>query len=511
MSPRRITAIAVLSAAVAASAALAALGTGSASAGAEQRAQGAAAVPADALAYASVSLDRDGAPLRSLEALAAKVDGGEAAVARLDDMLDGSSRQGAVLRALGGDVSVGLVGIDPTPLADGGRPQADAVLVATAADGEALTAALERAGFAAGPAIAGRPVWEKDAMAVSVQGTTAIAGTSRATLAEAIAVQSGAKPALADDAAFTATIARLPGDAVAVAYLAPARLAGLVGAVAPLLSKGAAAKSAPDMADALSRVARDLEGIRGLGIAVTAEAGGLRVIAAGDADQAALERLGARFPTAYAPAILAQIPADAVGFAAFRDLGPTLSAALAAGERQDPQTKALIASVEQTIGIDLAELAAALGGEHAIYAVAGETPGAALITRPQDPAKAAGVLVRALASARKLAAAMPDQAGAAQAEPAIAVTRADGTVAVGTLPRAAFPPRASMADSAALRTLVERAGMPAEVTGLAYLDGDALRAAMTARGGPAPRGADALRGALAWGTATGGVLYIPIG
>ena len=512
MTHRRITALVLLSLAVVAAGAFAAIGSGSASAGAEERAKGASAVPADALAYASVNLDRDGAPFRSLEALAAKVDGGEAAVARLNDMLDGRSGQAEMIRALGGDVSVGLLGIDPTPVAAGGQPAAEAVVVATAADGPALAGALRKAGFDQGPAIAGRDVWEQGAMAVAIQGSTAIAGTSRASLADAIGAQTGAKPALADDPAFTATIAKLPGDAVAVAYIAPARLAGIIRAAGPLLPKGGAAKDAPDMAASLARLAQDLQGVRGLGIAVTAEAGGLRVIAAGDADQAALQRLGARFPTAYAPAILAQVPADAVGVAAFRDLGPTLLAGVTAMERRDPQARSLIASIEKTTGIGVAELAGALGGEHAVYATAGATPGAALITRPQDPAAAAAVLGRVVTAARDLAAMAPKQGeGARRPLPPVAVTRDGGTVAVGSLRSAAATPSASIADSAAFRAIADRAGLPGEVTGVAYIDGAALRAAARARGVSLPAGSGAIGGALAWGTATGGVLYIPIG
>ena len=283
MTTRRLSALLALFAAVLGVAVVAAFGSGSASAGADDRAKGAVAVPADALAYASISLDRQGAPFQALERLAAKVDGGAAAVKQLDAMLDGTTRQAQMVRALGGDVSVGLVGVDVASLASGGKPQASAVLVATAADGNALKAELERAGFAPGPALAGRPVWEKGAMAVSIDGGTAIGATSRATLADAFAAQSGAQPSLADDPAFRATIAKLPGNALAVAYLAPARFAGLLQAVGAIAPKGAAApKGMPDPTQALAQLGRQLQDVRGLGIAVTAEQGGLRVVAAED-------------------------------------------------------------------------------------------------------------------------------------------------------------------------------------------------------------------------------------
>ena len=512
MTTRRLTALLAVFSAVLALAVVAAFGSGSANAGAGDRAKGATAVPADALAYASVSLDRGGAPFRSLEALAARVDGGRAAVDQLGAMLDGTDDRAALVRALGGDVSVGLLGIDLGAAASGGMPQASAVVVATAADGGALARALEQAGFRPGPALDGRPVWERKAMAVTIDGSTAIGATSRSTLAEALAAQSGAQPSLADDAAFQATIAKLPGNALAVAYLAPARFAGLVQAAGALLPEQAAPQGMPDPTQALTQLGRDLADVRGLGVAVTAEAGGLRVVAAGDADQAALERLGARFPTAYTAGIVDRVPADALGFAAFRDLGPTLLGAVRAAQAQDPQVEELVAAVEQQTGVTIDGLAAALAGEHAVYAVGGKAPGATLVTQPQDASGANMVLSNALGAARDLAKDLP--AGTAADKAAgldrIGIAQDGGTLAVGTLPNAAAAPAQSIAGSEAYQALRAKAGVPDAVTGLAYVDGARLRAEAAAKGMPVQPAAEAVQGAIAWGTDTGAVLFIGI-
>jgi hypothetical protein len=497
---------------------IAAFGNGDANAGAEARAKGAAAVPASALAYASVNLDRGGSQFQALEALAAKVQGGQGAVDKLNQMLDGKGEQAQIVRALGGDVSIGLVGITLTSEL---KPSVEALVIATAVDGNALPTVLKQAGFAQGPALNGQPVWEKGASAVRIDGSTAIAATSRATLIDALAVQAGQKPALADDAAFKATIAKLPGDAVAIAYLAPARIAGLTQLAGSLLPQGALPKGSPDMAQSLAQLSATLKDVRGLGIAITAEAGGLRVVAAGDADQAALTKLGIAFPTAYNPQILKQVPADALGFAAFRDLGPMLQLAIGAAQQQDPQIKAAITAVEQTTGITLADLLAALGGEHALVAVGGATPAAALLTQPQDPAAAGATLAKAITSAQALAKDLPmaDKAkGEAEKRaggplPQIAVTRQgdNATLAVGTDAQLAATPSASIADSDAYRAIVDRAGVPADVTGLAYLNGGALRAQAATMGAAVPNGAKAINGAVAWGTADGATLFISIG
>ena len=492
MTTRRLATLLVLFCAALGVAVVAAFGAGSANAGAGDRAKGATAVPADAIAYASVSLDRGGAPFQALEGLAAKVDGGAAAVKRLNGMLDGDTRQAQVVRALGGDVSVGLVGVDVASLTSGGMPQASAVIVATAADGNALPGVLRDAGFSAGPALDGTPVWEKGAMAIAVDGSTAIGATSRATLADALAVQAGQQPALADDPAFRATIAKLPGNAVAVAYIAPARIAPLAKAAGGLLPKD---MKLPGGAQSLTRLAADLQDVRGLGIAVTAEQGGLRVIAAGDADTAALEKLGARFPTAYAPTLADRVPAGALGFAAFRDLGPTLLAAADGAQARDPQAKDLIAAIEDQTGVTLPGLAAALGGEHAVYAT---TSGATLLTQPQDASGANMALSNALVAARGLA------KDAGKDLKAIGLEQDGGTLAIGTLPGAAKAPAASITGTDAYQALRARAGVPDAVTGLVYVSPDAMRAS----GRPA---AKAFGGAIGWGTDTGAELFIAIG
>ena len=97
MTNRRSIALLGLLTAGIAIAVIAAIGNGNANAGAEARAKGATAVPATALAYASVNLDRSGTQFQTLEGLAAKVQGGSDAVAKLNEMLDGKGQQAQVV------------------------------------------------------------------------------------------------------------------------------------------------------------------------------------------------------------------------------------------------------------------------------------------------------------------------------------------------------------------------------------------------------------------------------
>ncbi len=493
-------------------AAIAAFGSGSAAAGAEERAKGAVAVPATALAYASVNTDRSGAPWQALEALAAKVPGGTQAVATLNGRLSDGSDQAKVMQALGGDLSVGLLGVD---LSGGATPSANAVIVATAADSAALIRELAKAGFTQGPDIKGAPVWERGAFAITVNGSTAIAGTSRATLQSALDAQSGVAPALADDPAFQATLTKLPSASIAVAYLAPARIAGLVQLAGGLLPKSSA-NGMSDPTQALAQLSATLQNLRGLGLAVVAEQNGLRVVAAGDADEAALTKLGARIPTAYAPTITNQIPVDAIGFGAFRDLGPTLLAALDVAAAQSPELAKQISTVETLTGISLrAGLIPALTGEHALVALGGDTPSGALLLAPQDPTAAASTLTKALTSANQLGAGRAEESATKSAvdvtKLVVTVQPGGSIVAVGTAPQLAGAPTASITSSAAYQAITGQAGLPANVTGLAYVNAAQLQAMAVAKGAKVVPAVGAINGIVAWGTPGAATLFISIG
>ncbi|MFM8611590.1 MAG: DUF3352 domain-containing protein [Actinomycetota bacterium] len=506
MTRRPAVVLSALAAALVVAVALvAALGAGDADAGAEARAKGAALVPADAVAYASVSMSRDGAQWQALEGLAARVPGGDAKLADLDAML-AADGEGAVMRALGGDISVGLLGVD---LAGGLEPAADAVLVATEADGAALLRELARLGFAEGPAIDGTPVWEQGASAIAVDGSLVVGATSRATLREALEVRAGQAPSLADEAAFRATVERLPDDPLALAYLSPARLAPLAQAAAALMP----AQESGDLPNAQAQITdlvAALGDVRGLGIAVRAEAGGLRVAAAGDADEAALAARGAAAPAAFAPTLTGRVPADAAGALVFADLGPRLAAALEQLEAASPQLAGYVASIEAATGVSLREgLVPALTGQHALVALDGADPQGALLLAPPDPGTA-GATIGRLVGALDAAGLRDGKAGA------IAATRQEGgsVIAIGNAPGLAAPPERALADDAGFRATRDAAGVPGQVTGLAWLNADAVRrmAAEQAaeRGEQLPAALDAVGGVIAWGEPGGAGAYIAI-
>ncbi len=504
MSTRRSAGLLATITAAFAFAVIAAFGSGSASLGAEARAKGATAVPATALAYVSINADRSGAPWQALEALAAKLPGGAKALADLNAQLEPSA---GMTKALGGDISVALLGIG---IGSGLKPAASAVMVATAADGLGLVQVLEQAGFVPGPALNGAPVWEKDAFAVTVTGSIAIGATSRATLRSALAVQSGAAASLADDPAFQATFAKLPSDPLVAAYLSPLRLAGLAEIAAALAPQ---TEDMPGAAQAITQFAGTLKHLRGLGLAVQAEQNGLRIVVAGDADEAALAVLGARMPAAYTPSITNQIPADAAGFVAFRDLGPTLLAAIDVLIAEQPQLAATVAALEQSTGVSLRDgLVPALTGEHALVGLAGDTPTGALLLVPPDPAAAGATLTKAIATMLGFVDVLPG-ADTAKQNVQLAVTQQPGgsIIAIGNAPQLATAPTASISSSDAYRAITSAAGVPSAVTGIAYINGAALQKMAVANGKTLPPAAAAIKGIVAWGTPGAATLFVSIG
>lgn len=500
---------ALIAMAVLALAALAAFG-GSRAAGADDRTAGARAVPANAIAYAGIAADRDGRQWRALEALAGRVPGGADALAQAEESLDEMAADGDLAAALGGDLAIALLGIEVAGV-DG--PQADALVIATAADGDRVVAALRKAGFAEGSELEGRPTWTRDAMTVTVGGETVIAATSRASLRDALETAAGDEPALADDAAFRATVADLPNDPAVLAYLAPARIAGVLGVAASLLPDEAVA-GMPDADRAIAQAQETLGAVRGLGAAVRVEGNGLRIALAGDADETALTALGVVEPEPYRPTLLDRAPADAIAVASFRDAGPMLMVALemarAVGGDEAAQIDAALDALEQTAGVGVEEdLVPALRGEHLAIVRGSDEAAGTLLLQPADATRAATALeaLTGLVEGLEVPEGMPEA-------PAVEVGVEDGVVAIGMEPALAGAPATSLADSADFRALAAAAGLPAAVTGLVYVDGAAARELVGAKAAEkdeqVPEAADAIGGVLGWGTAAGAELFISV-
>jgi len=87
-------------------------------------------------------------------------------------------------------------------------------------------------------------------------------------------------------------------------------------------------------------------------------------------------------------------------------------------------------------------------------------------------------------------------------------------IAIGNAPGLAATPERALADDAAFRATRDAAGVPGQVTGLAWANADALRrmAAEKAaeKGEELPAALDAVSGVIAWGEPGGAGAYIAI-
>ena len=274
----------------------------------------------------------------------------------------------------------------------------------------------------------------------------------------------------------------------------------------------------PSVAGQLDELIAGLADVRGLGLAVSAEAGGLRLSVAGDADEAALAAMGARIPQAATPSIVERIPAEAVGFAAFRDLGPTLLAVIERAEADAPQLRDSIRSLEQATGLSLRDdLVPALSEQHALVALDGETPRGALLLAPRNPAAAGATLAR-VTSFLDIVDLLPEAGGSTLGkigDIAVTTQRGGAVIAIGNAPELAAAPATPITDDPTYRAVTTAAGVPGAVTGLAYLNGAQLRAKATElaakRGKDVPAALGAVQGIVAWGEPGGASLVIAVG
>jgi hypothetical protein len=403
-------------------------------------------VPESAVAYVSVDTSFEGDQWQVVSELLAKFPDGEGL---LDQLLEKAGAEAglegdAELRAaLGSEVS--LVVLD-VPTGAGDDPP---VVVLTRPDDEDAFAAL---------------VDGADAAAAKVEGWQAVARTDADLDRYRAALDAGS---LEGSAAFAEAMDDLPADALARVYVNGKALAGaaagLTQGLAPLPLGGAGGS---------------------LGAAVVAEDDGIRVegraVAAGDGETPGLE--------SFESELVGKVPAGAVAFFAFDDLGGALE-----------QLMGSLGAGPAPLPFDLGGVTDLLSGEVALYVRPG--PAVTLVAEVEDEQAA-------LATVKSLV-------GLVGGKTPLVYDAADGLLAVST----------SQAELDALRgggprldqddryeAALDAAGMPEETAGFGYVD---LRAALPLLSGLGSEpGAsellpgkylDPLGGLVFWGEGSGGV------
>lgn len=323
----------------------------------------------------------------------------------------------------------------------------------------------------------------------AVTGESLILGSTQAVVKQALEVKAeGGEAALSGIFRFNDALALLPDDVFAMAYMNLDEVGKSAGALVPQVGtlaggqvKGAAAMS------------------------VTAAEDGLRMKAVlVDAPPMAKQQ-------AFTPALTAQAPAGTVAYLGFNRLADTVQTALdAAGEAASEDTRkqldALTGQLPLLLGVNANDLRNLTGGEHAVVVTGqGEMPDVALALDVANGAQAAKsltalsksipVVVKQFGSdsvkvgtATAFAnGAVKGQALAVQGKGSIAWGVRGDTAAIGNGVRAVGsvlvdrPQGESLAASAAFKAAT--AGMPDQVTGLAYVNMDRVVPILAANGG----------------------------
>jgi hypothetical protein len=429
-------------AALAGAAALAVAGCGGGSDPASSSSDPASLAPADAGALVTVDTDQTSAQWKNVEAVLAKVPGGEKALDGALSQLGGA--KGLDFRT---DVQPALGKQLVVVVPNGAK---DPLLLVQPDDPKKLDALVAKTKQ---PHVMG-----------DVQGWTAVAATQKELDAYEAAL---AKDTLAGSGAYAKATAGLPADALVRGY------ANGPGVKSLSADAYGATQSVPGLGNgSLTGIGGAAGTLGHVGFAVSATASGFRIDGSVEATRAA---------PSYAPTLLERVPSDALLAVSFDG----------AGQAQDAVRQALegagtpLSQLEQQLGVKLSDVLAAFDGEGVLYLQAGASiPAITLAVKPHDVAKAKATFD---ALAAKLSG-----SGAGTVIQGLKLTSAvvDGAVLISTSPAAAGGFAASgpkLTGTARFEAAAKDVGLGQKTSGFAYVDvhaiGPLLEAALGSLGG----------------------------
>jgi hypothetical protein len=422
--------------------------------------------PKDAGAFVVVDTDQSSAQWKNVEALLAKIPGGQKS-------LDGALSQLGGAKGLDFTKDVApafgkqLVVVVPS----GAK---DPILLVQPDDSKKLDALLAKD--------------TKPHVTGDVDGWTAVATTQKAFDSYKAAL---AKGTLTDESGFTKAMDGLPADSLARGYVNGAGSANALGAASgatqSLTGVGIAGLSTSSSSAANQ--------IGTIGFAASATDHGFRL------DGSLLARSGA-VPTAFTPSLLDRVPADALVAVTFDGAGQGQTAI----DKLLKQGGSQLQTIEKQLGVKLDDLVAALDGEGVLYVRAGAPiPEITLAVKPKDAARAKatfGALVGKLGSGTGSGSALPI--------PGFQLTTAsaDGVVFVSTAKDVASSfagSGAKLTTTARFKAAARELGFGGKTSGLGYVDvhalGPLLKTALGALGGGSGSTTSGLDGLSAFDTA----------
>lgn len=459
------------------------LAAGCGNAGSSGSGSGAAqdAVPADALFYADVNLDRGSDAWKQFAAVGQRFPGWQHLVDQIANGFNsgGSSTTNVSLDAgptttfkddiepwLGGSAAVAVTSVDATAGTAGWL-----VFVASIDDSKAK-AALLKDGATADGSYAGYSLYRSsngnDEAAVG--DGAVLLGADTGTLHDSIDVRDGKADSLSANDTFTSAMSKLPSESLVRGYVNTQKLSQLVG-FAALGSIGGSGSGGAQV----QKLASSLNSLDSLTFAAWASQDGyhvsLRTTLKPGSD-------GSLFTGQTQPSTLAPlVPDDAFAFLAFANYGDYLKQALDSGA---PGMAQQLQRFEQQTGLSVDnDLIPLLSGQELLYAAPGVPVRAALLLKPSDPQAAAATMhkIAALvvksvpnATLQPLASGDGEQISLSNG---LAVTwrlTANGLIAVGNDQAAGDAPSSSLLSSAAFKDLLSRAGVPSGAAVPLYFD-----------------------------------------
>lgn len=301
---------------------LAACGSGGSSgAGGAFTPSGAGLVRAGVVAFVSVDSDLGSDQWQQLDELAQKFPGRDAAVAKLERSLskEGVDYDADVKPALGDELDIAVV--------SGGTEASTKAVALTKPDDpgkfKALVAKLNAHSDSGDRAV----YREVDGWYALSDSQTAITSVLKAD-----------HPALADDDTYKQALAKLPGDALAKAFVDGQGVSALVGEKASQAGVG-------------------LDTLKYIAVSASAESDGVRIRGASSGGN-----LGGGD---FASALVGGVPADAFALLSFRGEGTTDQLDKL---KSNPQVRAALAQVQAALGVSVEQVLELLRGEVAFYA-----------------------------------------------------------------------------------------------------------------------------------------------
>jgi hypothetical protein len=458
------------------------LAAGCGNAGSSGSGSGAAqdAVPADALFYADVNLDRGSAAWRQFAAVGQRFPGWQHLVDQIANGFNGggSSTTNVSLDTgptttfkddiepwLGGSAAVAVTSVDATAGTAGWL-----VFVASTDDSKAKAVRLKDGATADG-SYDGYSLYRssngKDEAAVG--DGAVLLGADTGTLHDSIDVRDGKADSLSSNDTFTSAMSKLPSESLVRGYVNTQKLSQLVefAALGSLGSGGGGAQ--------VQKLATSLNSLDSLTFAAWASQDGYRVSVRTTLKPGADGSLftGQTQPSALAPLV----PDDAFAFLAFANYGDYLKQALDSGAPGMAQQLQLF---EQQTGLSVDnDLIPLLSGQELLYAAPGVPVRAALVLKPSDPQAAAVTMHKIAALVVKSVPGATLQPLASGDDEQIALSNgfavtwrltADGLIAVGNDQAAGDAPASPLLSSAAYKDLLSRAGGPSGAAVPFYFD-----------------------------------------